>query len=152
MLLWFFSGDILLRVGLCTFPNSLSKSSLLMSTFVSVILQTFSSVSSTFLVTLLAGSSTPDITRHDLREHCLSLSTSVFSCSLGFVAVKLQDCASCSICSRLVKMPIFLSWTLIISRRSSTFSSEEEVVPAYIVVTGVSNSIVNGVEVKLTCF
>ena len=92
----------------------------------------------------------------------LYLSTSIFSSSLVFVPIKLQDCASRSICSRLithlVNLSILLSLILIISRRSSTFGLEEEVVPAYgVVVNGVSDSIFVRVDevdfgVELTCF
>ena len=115
------------------------------------VLWTFSSVSSVHLVALFGGSSTPDITWHNLQEYCFSLSTSRFSNSLVFVAIKLQDCALHSICSRLVTRLVnlsnLLSWILIISRRPSTFGLEEEVVLAYgAVVTGVSDSVVAGVD------
>ena len=122
-----------------------------MSKFVSIILQTFSSVSSALSVVLFRSSSTPDITWHDLREYCFNLSTSIFSNSLVFVATKLKDCVSRSICSRLVtrlvNLSILLSWILIISRRSSIFGLEEKVVLAYgVVVTGVSDSVVVGID------
>ena len=62
---------------------------------------------------------------------CFNLSTSIFSYLLVFVAIKLQDCASCSICSRLitrlVNLSILLSWILIISRRSSTFGLDDNI-------------------------
>ena len=91
------------------------------------------------------------ITWHGLCKYCLNLSTSIFSYLLVFVAIKSQDCASsCSICSRLitrlVNLSILLSWILIISRRSWTFGLDEEVVLAYGVVTGVSDSMVAGVD------
>ena len=121
-----------------------------MSRFVSIILQTFSSVASALSVDLFGGSSTPDITRHDLREYCFNLSTSIFDNLLVFVAIKLQDCASRSICTslvtRLVNLSILLSWILMISRRSSTLGLEEEVMLVYGVVTGVSDSIAVGVD------
>ena len=75
----------------------------------------------------------------------------MFSNSLVLVAIKLQECASRSICSRLVTCLVnlsnLLSWILIISRRSSTFGLEEELVLVYgVVVTGVSDSVVVGVD------
>ena len=125
----------------------LTHSQSLISMFASIILWTFSSVSSALSV---VGSSTPDITRHNLREYCFNLSTCIFSNSLVFVAIKLQDYASRSICSRLatrlINLSILLSWILIISRRSFTFGLKEEVVLAYGVDNGVSDSIVVGVD------
>ena len=129
--------------------NSLSKSSLLMSRVRSIILWTFSSVSSALSLALFGGSSTPDITRFDLGEFCFNLYTSIFSNLFVFVAIKLQDYALCRICSRLVTHLVnlsILSWILVISRRSLIFGLEEEVVLAYGVVTGVSDSVVVGVD------
>ena len=87
----------------------LTHSQSLISMFASIILRNFSSVSSALSVTLFVGSSTPDIIRHNLREYCFNLSTFIFSNSLVFVAIKLQDYASRSICSRLVTRLISLS-------------------------------------------
>ena len=128
----------------------LTHSQSLISMFASIILRTFSSVSSALSAALFVGSSTPDIIRHNLREYCFNLSTCIFSNSLVFVAIKLQDYASRSICSRLatrlINLSILLSWILIISRRSLTFGLKEEVVLAYGVDNGVSDSIVVGVD------
>ena len=82
------------------------------------------------LLTCFRGNSTPEITKHDLLEYCLNLSSSSFNKSLVFVLMMFWDCVSRSVdpkySTRLVRMYFFSSSLFTVAIKSSLVIADTE--------------------------